>query len=77
VVDYVEAIVLAPRVGETFRAIVTDVNPDRGRGRVQLRDPAVVARVPADGLELGSEVTVQLDAANPDERTVHFHVVDQ
>jgi exoribonuclease R len=77
VVDYVEALVLAPRVGETFRAIVTDVNPDRGRGRVQLRDPAVVARVPADGLELGSEVTVQLDAANPDERTVHFHVVDQ
>jgi len=77
VVDYVEAIVLAPRVGETFRAIVTDVNPDRGRGRVQLRDPAVVARVPADGLELGSEVTVQFDAANPDERTVHFHVVDQ
>jgi exoribonuclease R len=74
-VDYVEAVVLAPRVGEVFEAVVTDVNEDRGRGRVQLRDPAVVARLPAEGLALGSAVTVRLEEAVPDERVVRFSVV--
>jgi len=71
-VDYVEAMVLRHRVGETFTAVVTDVNEDRGRGRVQLRDPAVVARLPADGLTLGAEISVRLDEAIPAERLVRF-----
>jgi exoribonuclease R len=75
VVDFVEAKTLAGRVGETFTAIVTDVDEERGRGRVQLRDPAVVARLPADGLDLGSEVTVRLDEAHPDDRLVRFSLV--
>lgn len=75
VVDFVEAKILVGRVGETFAAIVTDVDEDRGRGRVQLRDPAVVARLPADGLDLGSEVTVRLDEAHPDDRLVRFSLV--
>jgi len=75
-IDYVEAVVLKPRVGQEFRAIVTDVNEDRGRGRVQLRDPAVVARLPAEGLALGAEVTVRLDEADPDERLVRFSLSD-
>lgn len=75
VIDYVEAVVLQPRVGQRFSAVVTDVDKDRGRGRVQLRDPAVVARLPAEGLQLGSEVTVQLEEADPDERRVRFSVV--
>lgn len=74
VVDYVEAMVLTQRVGDTFEAVVTDVD-DRGRGRVQLRDPAVVARVAGDGLALGSEVRVRLDEADPDQRLVRFSVV--
>ncbi|GJM36741.1 MAG: ribonuclease R [Acidimicrobiales bacterium] len=74
VVDYVEAMVLTRRVGDTFHAVVTDVD-DRGRGRVQLRDPAVVARVAGDGLALGSEVVVRLDEADPDQRLVRFSVV--
>jgi exoribonuclease R len=74
-VDYVEAVVLLPRIGQEFSAVVTDVNKDRGRGRVQLRDPAVVARLPADGLTLGSEVTLRLDEAIPDERVVRFSLV--
>jgi exoribonuclease R len=75
VVDFVEAMVLAPRVGDTFHAVVTDVDDERGRGRVQLRDPAVVARLPAEGLVLGSEVAVRLDEARPDERVVRFSLV--
>lgn len=73
VVDYVEAVVLAPRVGQDFRAVVTDLDDDRGR--VQLRDPAVVARIPAAGLSLGSEVVVRLDEVDVDERTVRFSLV--
>ena len=75
VIDFVEAVVLAPHVGETFHAIVTDVDEDRGRGRVQLRHPAVVARLPADGLVLGSEITIRLDEAHPAERVVRFSAV--
>jgi len=73
-VDYVEAVVLVPKIGHEFRAVVTDVDNDRGRGRVQLQDPAVVARLPAEGLTLGSEITVRLDEANPEERLVRFSV---
>ncbi len=36
---------------------------------------AVVARLPADGLTLGSEVTLRLDQAIPDERVVRFSLV--
>ena len=71
-VDFVEAMVLRTRIGDTFRAIVTDVDHERDRARVQLREPAVVARLPADGLDLGAEVTVRLEAANPQQRLVTF-----
>ena len=71
-VDYVEAVVLAPRVGESFSAVVTDLDPKRDRGRIQLRHPAVVARLPAAGLRLGAEVTVVLEASDPDEGRVEF-----
>lgn len=74
IVDYVEAVVLAPHVGETFHAVVTDVN-ERDRARVQLRDPAVVARIPAEGVTLGEEVLVRLDEALPDEGTIRFSAV--
>ena len=75
VVDYVEAVVLRSRVGEQFDAIVTDIDTERDRGRIQLRDPAVVARLPAARLELGAEVRLRLDEADPDRRLVRFSVV--
>lgn len=75
VIDFVEAMLLQPRVGEQFDAIVTDLDRQRNRGRVQLRDPAVVARLSADGLALGEQVTVRLDGVDPDERSVHFSLV--
>ena len=77
VVDYVEAVTLAPFVGARFHAVVTDVDDERDRGRVQLRSPAVVATVPADGLELGAEVELRLDGADPDERQLRFSLLGQ
>ncbi|MEM9468443.1 MAG: RNB domain-containing ribonuclease, partial [Actinomycetota bacterium] len=76
IVDFVEAAVLEPRVGETFDAVVTDVDTERDRGRIQLRDPAVVARLPATGLELGDPVRVQLLEADPAARSVRFVLAD-
>jgi exoribonuclease R len=68
VIDLVEAVLLAPRVGERFDAVVVD------DGLVQLRDPAVRARLDGHGAEPGTEVAVRLDAADPVTRTVRFSV---
>ena len=68
VVDLVEALVLAPRVGEVFEAVAIDEE------LVQLRDPAVLA--PADGpLPVGEEIAVRLVEADPARRTVRFQSV--
>ncbi|MEM9201144.1 MAG: RNB domain-containing ribonuclease [Actinomycetota bacterium] len=76
IVDFVEAVVLQPHRGETFDAVVTDVDAERDRGRIQLRDPAVVARLPATGLELGQPVRVTLLDADPDAGQVRFALAD-
>jgi exoribonuclease R len=69
VLDYVEAAVLERRVGETFDAVVTDVD-ERG-ALVQLAEPAVRARL--DGTApLGELVTVRLTVADPVARRVRF-----
>ena len=65
-VDLVEAIVLAGRVGETFTAVAVDDD------LIQLRDPAVLERIPGATLPVGEELTVCLDAADPATRTVRF-----
>jgi exoribonuclease R len=70
VVDLAEALVLQGRRGETFRAVVTEVDGDRGM--VQLREPAVRARVEGHGLPLGEEVDVRLDEADVATRRVVF-----
>jgi exoribonuclease R len=69
VLDYVEAVVLAPRVGETFDAVVTETD-DKG-GMVQLADPAVRARLSGDA-PLGERVRVRLTEADPATRRVRF-----
>jgi exoribonuclease R len=68
VVDLVEAVLLQDRVGETFDAVVVD------EGLIQLRDPAVRAKLAGGSPEPGSEVTVLLDRADPAARTVEFSV---
>lgn len=71
IVDLVEAALMTDRVGERFDGIVTDVDEERNRVRVQLREPAVVAH--ADGeAELGAEVTVRLTDADIEQRRVEF-----
>lgn len=71
-VDFVEAVVLAPRVGETFDAVVIEAGEKSGT--VQLKDPAVVAQCACPRLELGSEVRIRLVEAEPDRGRLRFEV---
>ncbi|MBD7918529.1 RNB domain-containing ribonuclease [Cellulomonas sp. Sa3CUA2] len=77
--DLVEAVVLAPRVGETFTGVVVDADEPRDgrvRGALQLRDPAVVAPVTSDGaLALGGSLDVRLDEVSVAHRRVTFVAV--
>jgi exoribonuclease R len=70
VVDLAEAVVLAPRFGETFDAVVVE-RGDR-HGVVQLRDPAVRARCEGDDLPLGEAIRVRLVSVDVPGRTVRF-----
>jgi exoribonuclease R len=70
VLDLVEAVVLHGREGQTFAAVVTDVD-ERG-ARIQLSDVAVVARVNARGVDPGDELRVKLVEASPAQRLVRF-----
>ncbi|UZN02597.1 RNB domain-containing ribonuclease [Cellulomonas sp. S1-8] len=74
--DLVEAVVLAPRVGQTFSGVVVDVDEPRDgrvRGALQLREPAVVAPVTGTGpLPLGERLDVRLDEVSVPHRRVTF-----
>ena len=54
VVDLVEVVLLAPRVGELFPATVVDVDEQRRHGTVVVADPAVEARVAGRGPAAGA-----------------------
>lgn len=70
VIDLAEAVMLQPRVGESFAAVVTDID-ERG-ARIQLRDLPVVARVDTHKAEPGEVVAVKLLAADPVKRAIQF-----
>ena len=76
--DLVEASVLAGRIGDELHAVVVDLD-DRG-AQLQVTEPAVLARVPADRLdpghpiELGEAVTVVVRGADVAARTVDLHI---
>ncbi len=70
VVDLAEAVVLAPRVGDRFDAVV--VEGGEKRGVVQLRDPAVRARCEGADLPLGQSLRVRLVAVDMTARRVMF-----
>jgi exoribonuclease R len=70
VVDYVESVVLAGRVGEVFAGTVVDVR--EGRATVQLAHPAVVAPLDAEGATAGEAIAVRLSEADPAGRRVRF-----
>ena len=72
VVDAAEAVVLAPRVGERFEAVVVESGP---RGAVvQLQEPPVRARCEGD-LPLGERVQVELVSADVAKREVRLRRV--
>ena len=90
VIGLVEAVLLAPRVGEAFQGAIVEANGaehDHGNGTatataahsgvVMLRDPAIEARVTsATPLPLGQEVQVRLAVADPVKRVVRFELMD-
>jgi exoribonuclease R len=73
VVDLAEALLLEGRVGERFTGVVVEdrIGADR-HGEVQLRDPAVRARLDGVDLPLGQEVEVTLAAVDVTARHVEF-----
>jgi exoribonuclease R len=70
VVDLAEAVVLAPRLHETFDAVVVESGDTRGV--VQLREPAVRARCEGADLPLGQRVQVRLVEVDLATRRVIF-----
>jgi exoribonuclease R len=71
VVDLAEALVLQPRMGAVFAGVV--VESGAHGGEVQLREPAVRARVEGSALlALGAEVEVRLESVDVEKRRVVF-----
>ena len=74
VIDLAEAVMLSRDVGQSFDAIVTDVD-DRG-ARIQMCDAPVVTRVAATGVAPGDAVRVTLTGVDVDKRSVTFTVAN-
>ena len=72
IVSTVEAAVLERSVGDTFQAVVVDVDEHDGGGTVQLKEPAVTARCEGDDLPLGEPIDVTLEVADVMKRLVRF-----
>jgi len=73
VLELAEAVVLAGRVGEAFDGTVTDIDRKRG-ARIQICDPAIITRVPPEGLQIGAAVRLRLEEADPARRLTRFSV---
>jgi len=73
VIDLAEAVALKDRVGETFTAVVTDV--DQRGPRIQLCGLPVVSRLKDAEVEAGATIKVRLDEADPETRKIAFSVV--
>ncbi len=69
VVDLAEALVLEDKQGQEFRGVVVEPGP---KGEIQLRDPAIRARLLGDALPLGEEVRVRLQDLDLARRRVTF-----
>ncbi|MBA4013772.1 MAG: RNB domain-containing ribonuclease [Phenylobacterium sp.] len=70
VIDLAESVMLQGREGETFDAVVTDID-ERG-ARMQLCELPVVARVTAHKVEVGDRLVVRLEMAEPAQAQVAF-----
>jgi exoribonuclease R len=74
-IDLAESVILQGREGETFAAIVTEV--DHRGARIQLCNLPVVARVADTDIAPGDTVHVTLVKADPDLRTVTFRATER
>ena len=74
IISTVEAALLEHRVGETFEAVVVEVDEHDGGGTVQLTEPAVTAHCEGS-LPLGERVQVKLELADVAKRQVRFRLV--
>ena len=75
IIDLVEVVLLAARVGEVFTGTVVEVDEQRRRGTVMVTDPAVEAKVSGTDLPLGQEVAVRLVEADFTRGAVAFQLV--
>ncbi len=73
--DLVEALVLAPRLGQSFEGVVISVNDEDDEGTLQLADPAVEARLRGVRLVLGQQVKATLTAADLVSGEVEFRLL--
>lgn len=73
IISAVEAALLEDRVGETFDAVVVEIDERDGGGVVQLVEPAVTARCEGN-LPLGDRVRVRLTLADVVKRQVRFEL---
>jgi exoribonuclease R len=73
VLELAEAVILSGRVGEIFDGTVTDI--DQRGARVQLAEPAVITRVPANGQQMGEPVRVRLEEVDAKRRLARFSLV--
>jgi len=73
VIDLAEAVVLKDRIGETFAAVVTDV--DQRGPRIQLCGLPVVSRLKDADVAAGTAIQVRLDEADPVTRRIGFSIV--
>jgi exoribonuclease R len=73
VLELAEAVVLAGRVGEMFDGTITDIDRKRG-ARIQICDPAIITRIPPEGLQIGAPVRLRLEEADPARRLTRFSV---
>ena len=74
VIDLAETALLAGHEGETFAAVVTDLD-ERG-ARIQLCDRPVVSRVDAHRVASGDDLRVKLVEADPIKRILRFERVN-
>lgn len=76
VLDLAEAVSLQGQEGSRFDAVVTDIDDRGARGaRIQLADPAVVARIDGQGALPGDAIKIELVKADAVHRQIVFQRV--
>jgi exoribonuclease R len=74
ILDFAEALILKPLIGQMFTATVTGQRRD-GDAIIQIADPAVSTVISAEA-EPGTKIRVRLVDANPTKRSIRFEIQD-